>query len=440
MKICALPLIFLTYRNSSFPMRVALLADFPVHTLPGFENRQSGHHATWLPPLARELESHTESFDLHWITCAKEVTKQQQISAWNQTFHLLPRKKLSFEMLTGFRRERRLIARLLEEIQPDLVHGWGTEQGYGYAATDFQGPSLLSLQGILQSSCKAAAMPWLVRLQAIHEARVLRRAKHLTVESPWGKSQLQQLAPHAHIDLLEYGVDPACFEIQRTPSPISNPQSRIPSSSLSQHLLPPSSSKSADRAGSALPSSLSSSIPLLTDHCSLPTSSPLAIFVGSLSILKGVDTLLSAFSDSRLRHVELIVLGSGDPRLTRPPLTPNIQLLGHRPPAEVRAWMAKAWCLVHPTRADTSPNCVKEARVIGLPVVTTPNGGQTQYVSHNESGIIHAAGDVEGLIQGVLKVTESKETSLRMGTSGQAKCRAALSPAATSARLLNIYR
>jgi glycosyltransferase involved in cell wall biosynthesis len=159
-----------------------------------------------------------------------------------------------------------------------------------------------------------------------------------------------------------------------------------------------------------------------------------------LSVLKGVDTLLEAFSDPRLRHVDLVVLGTGDPALTRRPLPPNIRLLGHRPPAEVRQWMAQACCLVHPTRADTSPNCVKEARVIGLPVVTTPNGGQTQYVAHLKSGFIHPAGDVAGLIQGVLAVSESQETSLKMGSTGQAECRAKLTPAATAKRLLEIYR
>jgi glycosyltransferase involved in cell wall biosynthesis len=102
--------------------------------------------------------------------------------------------------------------------------------------------------------------------------------------------------------------------------------------------------------------------------------------------------------------------------------------------------MAKAWCLVHPTRADTSPNCVKEARVIGLPVVTTPNGGQTQYVQHGESGFIHAVGDVEGLIQGVLAAAADRETSLRMGATDQETCRQLLSPARTAERLIHIYQ
>jgi len=367
-------------------MRVAFLADFPVHTLPGFEDRPSGHHATWLPPLAGELESYTTNNEIHWITCTKDITTPLTLRAWNQTFHLIPRHRLSVEMLTAFRRERRLIARLLQEIQPDLVHAWGTEQGYGYAANDFPGPSIISLQGILQSYCKAAKMPWLTRIQAIHEARVLRRAKHLTVESPWGASELRQLAPKAEINLLEYGAHPACFQIQRS-----------------------------------------------------LVEKPLALFVGSLSVLKGVDTLLTAFSDSRMANIDLIALGGGSPEFFHHPLPPNIRLLGHRSPDEVREWMSKAWCLVHPTRADTSPNCVKEARVIGLPVVTTPCGGQTQYVSHGKSGIIHPAGDVEALIQGVLNVTQSQETSVEMGTSGQAECRAALTPAATAKRLLEIY-
>ena len=392
-------------------MRIALLADFPIHTLPGFEDRVSGHHATWLPPLALELEPHTGSFDLHWITCTKEVTSTLTLHAWNQTFHLLPRKKLSLEILTAFRRERRLIARLIRDLNPDLVHGWGTEQGYGYAANDYPGSSLISLQGLLQTCCKVASMPWLTRLQALHEARVLRRARHLTVESPWGKSQLQPLAPHSTIDLLEYGVDPTCFDL----APLISPLSALPSSNSSSPI----------------------SNNLITNNSS---QSPLALFVGSLSLLKGVDTLLTAFSDARLSHIELVVLGAENPKLTSRSLTPNIHLLGHRPPAEVREWMTKAWCLVHPTRADTSPNCVKEARVIGLPVVTTPNGGQTQYVDHGISGFIHPAGDFEGLIEGVLAVTESQQTSLKMGSNGQAESRAALTPAATATRLLEIYQ
>ncbi|MDE0836332.1 MAG: glycosyltransferase family 4 protein [Akkermansiaceae bacterium] len=366
-------------------MRVVLAADFPVHCLPHFEDKGSGHHATWLPPLAKEF-SELSGFDFHWIVCSKDVSTYREIPFLNQTFHLIPRRKLSIEILTRFARERRLIGELVSELKPDLFHGWGTEQGYGLAANDFRGISLISLQGILTSYCKASRMPILTRIQTRTERAVLSKARHLTVESPWGAEQLKLLAPKATIDLLEYGADPACFEIERN-----------------------------------------------------PTEKPSAVFLGSLSHLKGVDTLLAAFSDPRLSGIELHIYGAGDPAFTQANHTPNIHFRGHRPRAEVLAALAQAWCLVHPTRADTSPNCVKEARVIGLPVITTPEGGQTQYVTHGQSGFIHEAGDVEGIIQGVLAVTADRETSLRLGEAGQQECRNLLTPARTARKMIDMY-
>lgn len=399
-------------------IRIAILADFPVHRLRGYEECAPGHHATWLPPLAKELEAHASKFDFHWVTCTKEVAKPTKIHTWGQTFHLLPRRKLSLQILTAFLRERRQISNLLSSLKPDLVHAWGTEQGYALAANDSPFPSLISMQGLLQTYCAAARMPILTRVQALNERRVLRHASHLTVESPWGREQLRSLAPHANIDLLEYGVDPACFDIQRNP-----PQ--IPHSSL---------------ASPNTQSSISSPSPFQRFSDSASQHLPLALFVGSISLLKGIDTLIAAFSDPRLRDIELVILGAGNLRIIKHPLPSNVRVLGHLSQADVRDWMSKACCLVHPTRADTSPNCVKEARVIGLPVITTPNGGQTQYVEHGKSGFIHAAGDVEGLIQGVLSVTASRETSLQMGATGQANCRAALTANHTAKRLLEIYQ
>ena len=85
--------------------------------------------------------------------------------------------------------------------------------------------------------------------------------------------------------------------------------------------------------------------------------------------------------------------------------------------------MSKAWCLALPTRADSSPNVVKEARVIGLPVITTPDGGQVQYVTHRQSGWIHPAGNVDGLIEGILHVCADAERSRSMGDQGREECR-----------------
>ena len=366
-------------------MRVVLAADFPVHCLPGFEDRPVGHHATWLGPLSGELTSKPD-LDLHWITCTKETRAYREIHHLGQTFHLLPRGRLSVEMLTRFRGERKQIAALTRRLQPELFHGWGTEQGYALAANDFGESSLISLQGILNAYCKASRMPLLARVQASAEKSALARTRSLTVESPWGADQLKKLAPQARIHLLEYGVDLACFDLSRIPDP-----------------------------------------------------RPRAVFVGSFNHLKGGDTLLKAFLDPRLAGIKLDIYGVADPSLVPAQVPSHIQFHGHRSRHEVRQAMAAAWCLVHPTRADTSPNAVKEARVIGLPVVTSSAGGQTQYVQHGESGFIHAPDDIDALIEGVLHLTASPEINQLMGSHDQEHCRQLLDPARTAENLIRIY-
>jgi glycosyltransferase involved in cell wall biosynthesis len=51
--------------------------------------------------------------------------------------------------------------------------------------------------------------------------------------------------------------------------------------------------------------------------------------------------------------------------------------------------------LLFPTRADTSPNSVKEAVVAGVPVVASAVGGITDYVFSGRNGILFAPGNVE---------------------------------------------
>ena len=102
--------------------------------------------------------------------------------------------------------------------------------------------------------------------------------------------------------------------------------------------------------------------------------------------------------------------------------------------------MAKAWCLALPTRADTSPNVVKEARVVGLPVITTRNGGQASYVSDGEDGYFVECGDVKGLVQKLRIVLGSLATTEKLGKVGQKRYRELFTPDQTADRFQSLYR
>jgi glycosyltransferase involved in cell wall biosynthesis len=101
--------------------------------------------------------------------------------------------------------------------------------------------------------------------------------------------------------------------------------------------------------------------------------------------------------------------------------------------------MSKAWCLVLPTRADTSPNVVKEARVIGLPVITTRHGGQASYVRDGEDGYFVECGDIKGLVEKLGIVLGSLATAEKLGGVGQQRYREIFHPEQTANRLRAIY-
>src|SRR5277367_3713318 len=76
-------------------MRVAILANFPLHTIPSLSREgapPSGHYATWLPPLA-EAWSRPDGIERFWITLSDTVTQRTETIFWNQTFIVLPTRK-----------------------------------------------------------------------------------------------------------------------------------------------------------------------------------------------------------------------------------------------------------------------------------------------------------------------------------------------------------
>jgi hypothetical protein len=81
---------------------IAILADLPVWTIPGYAHlRSPGHYATWLEPLIPEFESHKD-LNIHWVTFSKNVSERQLIRVYGQTIHVLPRKSKMFAMLLGY--------------------------------------------------------------------------------------------------------------------------------------------------------------------------------------------------------------------------------------------------------------------------------------------------------------------------------------------------
>jgi glycosyltransferase involved in cell wall biosynthesis len=131
--------------------------------------------------------------------------------------------------------------------------------------------------------------------------------------------------------------------------------------------------------------------------------------VGTLGYRKGTDILLRAV-DQLVKDLpfELVLIGAANEALIKqmkgivsPELWRRVVFKKNQLPAEVAKELASAALLILPTRADTSPNAVKESVVAGLPVVASAIGGIPDYVFPGENGVLFPAGDLAECVRAI---------------------------------------
>jgi len=369
-------------------MRVAVLCGYPLDQLPEATGRfgPSQHATSWLVELPGEFAK-LRDLEMHWITLRDDVGEPVVFPAQGGIFHVLPTTR-SGRASSWYRDDLQTLRCCLAEIRPQVVHGWGTEDVYALAAVTSGYPHLISMQGILSYYCLRNRMKPRDYFQALLELWCLRKAERVSVESEWGRRILRKRRWQGPIDLVEYGVRHSFFEVPWRPDP----------------------------------------------------ERPAAVFIGSIHPRKGIADLIKAFRDV---PGILRVIGRGEDayvRRLKQSAPTNVEWLGELDVAEVQKQLSKAWCLALPTRADTSPNVVKEARVIGMPVITTPEGGQVTYVRDQEDGFLVSPGEAQKMAAAISNLIKNPKMTLQMGQLGQTRYRNLFLPSKTVDAFLNSYR
>lgn len=364
---------------------VAILADFPLFKVNAAYPQKGWYYPVWLMSLYQAFCRCAE-YEVHWLVYRRRSWRYKRFSVDGQTFHVLPAMQGILSQYLGYRTDIASALSVLKEIQPDIVHAWGTETRYAVAAAAYRSKTrkILSMQGILTAYLARAPMPAYYHKQVRFELPSMERFDLITAESEWGCARCREMVPAARVVPWEYAVHPEFFAASRR---------------LSEH--------------------------------------PVCVLAGTAEPIKNLGTAIEAFSRPELAHVELLLAGADPARFSN--LPPNIRALGGVPHEGMVQLLARAWGVVHPSLADTSPNIVKEARVLGLPVVVSDDCGGAQYVEHGCSGFIISPKDAEALARGVLLMTCDRETSLRMGACGQAVCRRALCAATMESGLKRLY-
>jgi len=336
---------------------VAWISSFPVEWLPDAPDwvRQlpRQHPYSWLRVLLAELEK-KPAVKLHVIVLRKQFARNAAFERNGVTFHLI-KTPGGWRAPTLFWLDTWLIRRKLAEIKPDVVHAWGAEHGAALVATRLKYPFVATVQGLLTWYAEVTRLDCYHRFVARLERWSLPRAPVVTTESRFAVDYLKRRWPRINARQVEHAPDWIFHRVERQPQ----------------------------------------------------TSPVRFIFVGGLSRLKGSDVLLAALD--RLKEelpFELLVVGRLDAssektlrKQTSAEIWRRIQFKHDLRPAEVAAELARATVMIFPTRADTSPNAVKEAVVAGVPVAASAVGGIVDYVWPGRNGILFPSGNVAECVQ-----------------------------------------
>ena len=193
----------------------------------------------------------------------------------------------------------------------------------------------------------------------------------------------------------------------------------------------------------------------LRDSIGVDSAVRVALYHGSITTGRGLETLVASMTDPRLRDVHLALMGYGPirPHLQKlaasSPAAERIHFLPLVPPSDVTRWVSGADVAVMPIEPSTlnhrlsSPNKLFEAIAAGVPVVG-PSFAEFQRIvvdgPNGPLGVLHdghSPTDVAVAIDGVLSLPRQEYAAMR------ARCRTATverwSWGVESQRLLTMY-
>lgn len=147
------------------------------------------------------------------------------------------------------------------------------------------------------------------------------------------------------------------------------------------------------------------------------------IFVGGMTLRKGVQYLLQAFSELRLRNAELLLVGAltdeMKPFFKR--YKGSYRWIDAAPQAELYKYYSESSVFVLNSVEDGFGMVIIQAMACGLPVIATDHTGALDIVRDGIDGFIIPIRDTWALKEKLLFLYEHKEQSATMGASAKAR-------------------
>ncbi len=141
------------------------------------------------------------------------------------------------------------------------------------------------------------------------------------------------------------------------------------------------------------------------------------VYVGRITLRKGIHYLLQAFKELNLPKAELLLIGEIDSPL-EPLMNEHKEWFKHIPSVpkiELHRYYSNSSVFVLPSLADSFALVVLEAMACGLPVIISENTGAQEALNENQKDYVVPIRDVEALKQKMLYLYENEDECRELG-------------------------
>lgn len=387
-------------------MKVLWFSPVPLSAMCKELNLSPPFGGGWVESMLQELSRHKE-FEIAVAWAHRDLRTPRRFSKDGVQYYVMTDpgwlvrgqgvlRKVSnrLEPFLGNIRDRRALAEavaVVKDYNPDLIHVFGAEHGYGLVASQVRQPTVIWIQGILDvyqchyfggmSYLGRFFRPslWLnylrVRSEATREAEIFRNSRYFIGRTRWDAAHQARLQPHG----CYYTVQ----DCMRAEFYYAIPWNRLSARDL------------------------------------------IIYTTTSGALLKGTDVLINAVALLRTRspNIQLRVAGleSTNPVARRLVhlvaelgIHEQVKFLGQLDAVQIVYELQQARVFVLPSFIENNPNSLIEAQLVGTPTIAAFVGGVPDIVSDGETGLLFQAGDSSTLAAQIMRVLESDELATRL--------------------------
>ena len=347
--------------------------------------------AGWQEGLRRALNHYYP--DLQLIIASFGTETYQPFSVENATYYNIYRKPVpnsrwkriikNWKHKPFDQEELNRCFDLYEQVKPDLVFIFGTENPFGLLSNRFDVPAVISIQAVFQGLVlrlfsglstlellkeffsKDTVLGkgpfhrwWTLKKYSRIEEKIYHRCQYFTGRTDWDRSWLNRLNPNATYFHIDRVLGDNYYHVNWN-----------------------------------FPDSQENLIFSVSSNAS---------FKGGITLVRALAELKSrGFEDIQLRLAGIDQASNIGKHISRivkiHELHHQISMLGRLSQADIVAEMLKARLFVLPSHMDNSPNSLAQAMILGMPCLASDAGGIPSMLRDNEEGILYHHNDINAL-------------------------------------------